>query len=143
MFVGNYTHNIDAKGRVFVPSKLRQELGQSFYICRGMDCRCIRAYNKVEWEKMLSKLRDSDAADNIARRRLSFSSMEVEMDAQGRIMLSEQLRKFARLEDKVCIVGMIDWVELWDPSQFAEVMGDELLDPDMDEYETLRMAGIH
>jgi len=143
MFVGNYTHNIDAKGRVFIPAKLRQELGQRFYICRGIDCRCIRAYNLIEWEKMLTKLRDSNLEDNIARRRLAFSAVDVEMDSQGRIMLTEQLRKFAGLSEKVCIVGMIDWVEFWDPDQFTEVMGDDLISPDKAEYEILRGAGIN
>ncbi len=143
MFVGNYTHNIDAKGRVFVPSKLRQELGQRFFICRSIDCRCIRAYNLTEWENMLTKLRDSSMQDNMARRRLAFSAVEVEMDSQGRIMLGEQLRKFAGLTEKVCIVGMLDWVEFWDPDIFEEVMGDVLLGPDMGEYENMRSAGIN
>lgn len=143
MFVGNYTHNIDTKGRVFVPSKLRQELGQRFYICRSIDCQCIRAYNLTEWENMLTKLRDSNLEDNMARRRLAFSAVEVEMDSQGRIMLAEQLRKFAGLTDKVCIVGMLDWVEFWNPDLFDQLMGDGLTGPDMGEYETLRSAGIN
>ena len=142
MFVGNYTHNIDTKGRVFIPAKLRQELGQRFYICRGLDCRCIRAYNLLEWEKMLTKLRDSSLADNTARRRLAFSAVDVEMDSQGRIMLTEQLRKFAGLTEKVCIVGMLEWIEFWDPEQFAATMGEDLVEPDMAEYEALREAGI-
>jgi len=143
MFVGNFTHNIDAKGRVFVPSKLRQELGQRFYICRGMDCRCIRAYNETEWVRMLSRLRDSNLGDNSARRRLTYSAVDVEMDSQGRIMLTEQLRNYAGLTEKVCFVGMLDWVELWNPESFAEMMGDDMMDPDKDEYDALREVGIN
>ena len=145
MFVGNYTHNIDAKGRVFIPSKLRQELGQRFYICRSMekDCRCIRAYNSAEWENMLLKIRDCTAEDNLSRRRLAASACDVEMDSQGRIMLTEQLRRYAGLTEKVCIVGMLDWVEFWDPDHYTEIMGEDLETPDVDEYETFRSAGIN
>lgn len=143
MFVGNYTHNIDTKGRVFIPSKLRQELGQRFYICRSMDCQCVRAYNLTEWENMLTKLRDSNLTDNMARRRLAYSAVEVEMDSQGRIMLTEQLRQFAGLTDKVCIVGMLDWVEFWNPETFDEVMGDSMAGPSQSEYEAMRIAGIN
>ncbi len=142
MFVGTFNHNIDAKGRVFIPAKLRQELGQRFYICRGLECRCIRAYSEAEWHKMLTKLRDNTAGDNIARRRVSASSIDVEMDSQGRIMITELLRNYAGLTDKVCIVGMLDWVEFWDPAQYAAIMGDEFGEPSEAEYKALVEAGI-
>ncbi len=144
MFVGSFTHNVDTKGRVFVPSKLRQGLGQSFHICRSMDTRCIRIYNNAEWDKVMEKLLESEEVTNEAIRRFSFFSSEVEMDAQGRIMIPEVLRKFARISDKAYIVGMLGWVEIWEPSEFASVMGedDDLIDVRPDEYGALRKAGI-
>lgn len=143
MFVGNFSHNVDTKGRVFIPSKLRQDLGSTFYICKGLQFRCIRAYNKEGWENTLQKFVVGNTENNDARRRLVHSASEVEMDAQGRIMLSELLRKYSRINDKVLIVGMVDWVEIWDPDIYHDVMGDDDEPLSEDECRIMRTIGIN
>ncbi len=144
MFSGSFTHNVDTKGRVFVPSKLRQELGQSFHVCRGLVEHCIRAYNNAEWEIVMEKLYANPDIPTKTLRLFSSTSGEVEMDAQGRILLPENLRAYARITDKANIVGMKDWIEIWNPAEYADYMGDGEEDTVItpEDYDLLRKAGL-
>lgn len=132
MLVGNFLHNIDAKGRVFIPAKFRLDLGSHFYIYRSHD-GCIRAYGESEWNVVLEKLKSSTVKSNKLRRRILSSTVEVEMDTQGRILIPEELRKYALIIDKVRIVGMADWVEFWNPEKF------EIIESQDDEEEDIEL----
>ncbi len=132
MLIGSYLHNVDAKGRVFIPAKFRLDLGSHFYIYRSHD-GCIRAYAEEEWNEVLEKLRHSTVKSNQLRRRILSSTVEVEMDTQGRVLIPEELRRAALIIDKVKIVGMAGWVEFWNPEKF------DLLDSLEDEEEDIEL----
>lgn len=120
MLIGEYSHNVDAKGRVFIPAKYRAELGSSFVITRSAD-GSIRAHTAKSWERYVNAFSTATADTNNLRRLICAGAVEVEMDSQGRIMLPEQLRKHAVITDKVQIVGMIDWVEFWNPEKYEAI----------------------
>lgn len=124
MLVGSYLHSVDAKGRVFIPAKYRQDLGSTFYINNGVD-DCIRAYNEVEWNKVVELLNQSTVEGNKMRRRIFASTVEVTADAQGRILLPEELRRSAHITDTVKVVGMSEWVEFWAPELFDQDQEEE------------------
>lgn len=112
---GEYNHSVDAKGRMIVPSKLRERLGLSFVVTRGMD-GCLHAYPSDEWEIFENKLSKLPTANAQARQFVRFfmgSADDVEVDNQGRVLLSPALRNFAGITKDVTIVGMGDHVEIW------------------------------
>ncbi|MDD6070487.1 MAG: division/cell wall cluster transcriptional repressor MraZ [Clostridiales bacterium] len=112
---GEYNHSVDAKGRMIVPSKLRERLGLSFVVTRGMD-GCLHAYPNDEWEIFENKLSKLPTTNAQARQFVRFfmgSADDVEVDNQGRVLLSPALRNFAGITKDVTIVGMGDHVEIW------------------------------
>jgi MraZ protein len=112
---GEYNHSVDAKGRMIVPSKLRERLGLSFVVTRGMD-GCLCAYPNDEWEIFESKLAKLPTTNAQARQFVRFfmgSADDLEVDNQGRVLLSPALRKFAEITKDVTIVGMGDHAEIW------------------------------
>ncbi|MBQ4313195.1 MAG: division/cell wall cluster transcriptional repressor MraZ [Clostridia bacterium] len=119
MLIGGYLHSVDAKGRVFIPAKLRQDLGSTFYVNDGID-DCIRAYNETEWQKVMELLNQGTVESNNMRRRILSHTYDVTVDAQGRILLPEELRREVGITDQVKIVGMIEWVEFWNPDRYNE-----------------------
>lgn len=123
MLIGEYSHNVDAKGRVFIPAKYRADLGSSFVVTKSAD-GSIRAHTAKSWERYVNALSGSTAEVNKLRRRICSSAIELEMDSQGRVMLPETLRKHAVITDKVQIVGMLDWIEFWNPEKYEAVNGD-------------------
>lgn len=112
---GEYNHSVDAKGRMIVPSKLRERLGLSFVVTRGMDgCLCV--YPNDEWDIFESKLAKLPTTNAQARQFVRFfmgSADDLEVDNQGRVLLSPVLRKFAEITKDVTIVGMGDHAEIW------------------------------
>ncbi len=120
MLVGSFLHSVDAKGRVVIPAKHRIELGQSFYINLSHD-GCIRAYSEQEWNRVVERLVQSTAKTNPLKRRIFSSTVEIELDVQGRILLPEELRTKAMISDKVRIVGMARWAEFWNPELFDTI----------------------
>lgn len=131
MLVGKFQHSIDAKGRIFIPAKYRADLGTRFFVNRGQD-GCIRAYNEDEWEKVMAKISASTAKSNLLRRKLCASTSEVEMDAQGRLLLPEELRVHAQITDSAYVVGMGDWVEFWNPDVFNQMMEEAFREEDIE-----------
>jgi MraZ protein len=116
MLIGEYTHNLDTKGRISVPAKFRSELGSSAIVTRGLD-KCLFLYPKTEWDKMASKLASlpisSSASRSFARMMLS-GAMEVEIDKQGRALLPSYLREYAGLGGQVIVTGVFNRAEIWD-----------------------------
>ncbi len=116
MFMGEFHHTIDAKGRIIVPSKFRQGMGESFVITRGMD-GCLFGYPKDQWTKLEAQLDKLPLTKKDARAFTRFfysAATEVEFDKQGRINLSAPLIKFSKLEKNCVIVGVSDRIEIWD-----------------------------
>lgn len=115
MFMGEYQHSIDDKGRLIVPAKFREGLGSSFVVTRGLD-NCLFAYPRPEWSHIEQKLKalSFTKADARAFTRFFFSgACEVELDKQGRVHLPVNLRDFATLQKECTIIGVSTRVEIW------------------------------
>lgn len=130
---GQFNHSIDAKGRMIVPNKLRDKLGESFVITKGLD-GCLYGYPEAEWEAFEDKIRTLPMQNKKAREVKSFfisSAIECELDGQGRILIPQNLRNFAHLTKEVAVVGNLERIEIWDietwnqrSEQIAENMDD-------------------
>lgn len=123
MPVGKYTHNVDVKGRVFVPSKFRPDLGNHFTIFLSPKDKCIRAYNEDNWNKYRKKLARIKDPDNGLRRLIFSSASDVETDSQGRILIPSEMLSDIGVTEKMVIVGMDRWVEMWEPDEYDRVFG--------------------
>lgn len=116
MFIGEYHHNIDDKGRLAVPVKFRSDLSKGAVVTRGLD-NCLFLYTQKEWEVLaikLSKLPISQANTRAFARLMLAGAMDVEIDKQGRIVLPDYLRKYATLNKKVVVAGLYSRLEIWD-----------------------------
>ncbi len=114
MFLGEYQYSLDAKGRVFIPAKLRDELGNSFVITKGID-NCLRVYPISAWESFSEKI--NEYPDTKARkiRRFVFSAAtNNELDSQGRTLISQTLRDYAKISKDIYILGVGAYLEIWD-----------------------------
>lgn len=115
MFMGEYHHNIDEKGRIIIPSKFRNELGTSFVVTRGIE-NCLFVYSLPEWDKIVTKLNKlpftKKDARNFTRFFLSGASV-VELDKQGRINIASTLTDYAKLEKDCVVLGVGDRLEIW------------------------------
>ncbi len=128
MFMNAYSHTIDAKGRLILPAKFRESLGNFFVLAPGLDtCLCI--YPKERWDALITKMQKLPFTNQKVRkvmRHLIGRGMEMECDRQGRILIPSHLRSFARLEKDVCIMGTGPIIEIWNPELLArEEEGDE------------------
>ncbi len=121
MFMGQYEHSIDTKGRIIIPAKFRDNLGESFVVTRGLD-GCLFLYPDAEWQRFVEKLQSLPSNQNTRRMQRQFLSkaMEVALDKQGRILIPSLLREIADLEKEVVFVGMMNRVEVWDKHKLAE-----------------------
>ena len=125
MLVGEYRHNVDTKGRISVPSKFRDDLGQSFVVTKGLD-NCLFAYSKEEWKNLESKLNTLPLTNLEARafKRFFFSgAAECEVDKQGRVNIPQSLRDYAKLQKDVVIVGLSNRAEIWNNNQWDKYNG--------------------
>ncbi|MEC2074705.1 division/cell wall cluster transcriptional repressor MraZ [Metabacillus fastidiosus] len=115
MFMGEYKHTIDVKGRMIIPSKFRLELGEVFILTRGLD-KCLFGYPLSEWRQIEEKLKTLPLTKKDARAftRFFFSgAMECELDKQGRINISAPLMQYAKLEKECVVIGVSNRIELW------------------------------
>lgn len=140
MFIGEFTHSIDAKGRVAVPFRFRRGLGKGAVVTRSTD-KCLTIYPKNEWETVASKLTNLPMFDPKAKAlsRFIFSSaVEVEFDRQGRALLPNFLRAWAGLKKDVIITGLYNKIEVWDKAiwqleQKKAGVGSEKFDKELQE----------
>lgn len=129
---GEYNHSVDAKGRMIVPSKLREQLGVSFVVTKGID-KCLYAYPNNEWEIFESKLRQLPTTNANSRKFVRFflgSATDCEVDNQGRILLPTTLREYAGVTKDVTIVGVGDKAEIWSKERWDEQINMDDLDFD-------------
>lgn len=134
MFMGEYSHTIDAKGRIIVPAKFRESLGDNFVVTKGLD-NCLFVYTSEEdWRKFEEKLRTLPLTNKDARKFTRFflaGAAEMEIDKQGRILIPSVLREFAALEKDVVLVGVGSRIEIWDKASWNESIS--IYDDDMEE----------
>ena len=121
---GTYEHNVDAKGRLFIPTKLRDELGDNFVMTKGLD-GCLSAYSMEKWEhisKIVDGLPQAKARD---LKRFMFSSAAVvNPDKQGRVLVPQTLRSYAKMTKDIAVIGASDHVELWDKERWIELISE-------------------
>lgn len=122
MLFGGFDHKIDKKGRVFIPSAFRDELGESFIICKGIyGKRCLCVYSADEWSKLVEKIGTLPGTrSSTVKRFLYDGAFNVEFDAQGRILVPPALREYAGFENEVHIIGMDTNLEIWDSDAWKE-----------------------
>lgn len=120
MFIGEYSHTIDAKNRLAFPARLRNELGSRAVLTRGLD-KCLFVYPIATWEKIAKNMSAFPIGDPETRsfvRLFLAGAADVEVDGQGRILLPEYLRRYAELEKNVTVTGLYDRVEIWNEEKW-------------------------
>ena len=122
MLMGEYNHTIDTKGRLIIPAKFREQLGNEFVVTKGLD-GCLFVFPMNEWELFEQKLRTLPLTQKSARKFTRFfvaGATECELDKQGRILLPQTLREFAQLEKDVVLSGNLNRVEIWSKANWTD-----------------------
>ncbi len=143
LFYGEYLHSIDVKGRIIVPAKFRDDLGEKFIVTKGLD-NCLFVYSKEEWQNLETKLKGLPFTDKDVRAFARFffaGATECEVDKQGRINIPQNLRDYAELTKEVYAIGVSSRVELWDKSKWETYSGDENISGD-EIAQKMAMLGI-
>ena len=141
MLIGEYEHSLDAKGRLIMPAKLRDDIGEVSILTKGLD-GCLFAFSKSEWEKFEQKLSALPVSDKNARAFTRFffaGAIECEIDKQGRFLISSNLREFASLTKDVVIIGLNSRIEIWSKEKW--MAEDEEISAE-DIAEKMTMLGI-
>ena len=123
MFMGEYNHSIDAKGRLIIPSKFRDMLGDEFVVTKGLE-GCLFVFEKYDFESFMDKLNEkSDLEAKVRKIKRFFVSgaQEMEPDKQGRMLVPPTLREYAGLEKEVVFAGVGGHIEIWDKSKWDDV----------------------
>ncbi len=123
MFLGEYTHTIDDKGRLTIPAKFRGELAAGLVVTRGFD-RNLMVYPMSEWENLAQEIMTKPLTDSRTRdfrRRVFSGAADLEPDRQGRILVPPYLREFADINGEVVIVGMYNYIEIWSTDAWQAV----------------------
>lgn len=134
MFMGEYQHSLDAKGRLIIPAKFRDELGESGVITRGLD-NCLFLFPQEEWGVLEAKLKTLPLTKADARQFVRFffsGATEAELDKQGRIIVPQNLREYGQLDKEATIIGVSNRVEIWSRSRW-----DSYMDEAENSYETI------
>ena len=138
MLIGEYQHNIDPKGRVIVPAKFREDLGDGFYITKGLD-GCLFVLSPSEWTRLQEKVSAMPVSKARGLQRFFFSgAVEAEPDRQGRILIPQPLRDYAGLLKDVTFIGASSRAELWDTARwntFNSTLTEQSIAEAMDELE--------
>ncbi len=143
MFIGEYEHNVDAKGRIIMPAKLREDIGDKFIITKGLD-GCLFAYSLVEWANFEEKLKALPLAQKNARNFVRFflsGAVECEIDKQGRFLIPANLREHAGLDKEIVIIGVGTRLEIWNREVWKNYSSDDNISAD-EIAENMTMLGI-
>ena len=115
---GEYRHTIDAKGRLFIPAKLREELGERFVVTKGLD-NCLFVYPMEDWHVLEDNIRALPMSKSRDLQRFFFSAAaDSELDSQGRVLVPANLRAYAGLSKDVTIIGVSGRAEIWDSARW-------------------------
>ena len=130
MFYGQHRHGIDDKGRLIFPSKYRDDLGEFFYITRGLD-RFLLVYPENEWKKLEEQLKSLPMSKGSEIQRFFFNNTEkVSFDKQGRVLIPSHLREYAELDRDTVIAGVSNRLEIWDAAKYDKVNNIDAIDPE-------------
>ena len=143
MLIGEYEHSLDAKGRLIMPAKLRQDIGEKFIVTKGLD-GCLFAFSQKEWENFEAKLKTLPLSDRNARNFVRFflsGATECEIDKQGRFLIPGNLRTAANLEKEAVIIGVGTRLEIWNRDKWKSYNSDENISAD-EIAENMTMLGI-
>lgn len=130
---GTYYHNVDAKGRLIIPAKLRDALGGEFVITPGFE-NCLYLYSNEEWDNFTDKLNGLGNKKTIVRNMKRFfqaNAADCEIDSQGRTLIPPQLRQKAGIEKEVVVIGNGEKAEIWSKDAWEEQQADPMLSPEM------------
>ena len=130
MLTGKYSHSIDAKNRLIIPSKIKEQLGDTITILRGSD-KCLTLYSAEEWENYAKKISELPTTQVRSLTRYLYSnSIEVQPDSQGRVMLPAEMVKFAGITKNIITVGCGKYAEIWS----EEVWNEKNLDEEPEDF---------
>ncbi|MCI5944567.1 MAG: division/cell wall cluster transcriptional repressor MraZ [Eubacterium sp.] len=127
VFQGEYHHGLDAKGRLILPARIREELGTQFVITKGMD-GCLFIFTPDSWQEFSGKLRKLPTSSEKARRLKRYfigSSLDCESDKQGRFLIPPVLRQFAQIDKDVTVIGLDDRIELWSTERYEAYQNED------------------
>ena len=143
MLIGEYEHSVDAKGRVIMPSKLREDMGEKFIITKGLD-GCLFGFSKNEWQNFEEKLKTLPLTNKNARDFVRFflsGAIECEIDRQGRFLIASNLREYASMEKDIVIIGVGTRLEIWAKDKWEEYNTDKNISAD-EIAENMTLLGI-
>ena len=143
MFIGEYEHTVDVKGRIIMPSKLRENIGEKFIITKGLD-KCLFAYSKSEWANFEEKLKTLPLTNKNARDFVRFflsGAVECEIDKQGRFLVPANLRTYANIDKEIVIIGVGTRLEIWNKESWNNYSSEENISAD-EISENMTMLGI-
>ena len=143
LFIGEYRHSLDVKGRIIVPAKFRDGLGDKFVLTKGLD-GCLFAYSKEEWANFEEKIKSLPLTNKDARAFVRFffaGAVECEIDKQGRTLIPPMLREYAGLSKDIVIIGVSNRVEIWSQDKWDSYSEAEDLEAD-ELAEKMVMLGI-
>ena len=132
MFLGEFSHNLDEKGRLTIPAKFRDELAGGLVVTRGID-RCLSVYPRQVWDGLAEQIAKLPLSQRSARDfgRLIFSgAADFIPDRQGRVLIPQGLREYAELDSDAIIIGLFDRLEIWNPASWANVKASVEEDPE-------------
>ncbi len=143
MLIGEYEHSLDAKGRMILPAKIREDMGEKFIITKGLD-GCLFGFSQSEWTNFEEKLKTLPLTNKNARDFVRFflsGATECEIDKQGRFLIAGNLREYATLEKDAVIIGVGTRIEIWDKEKWKSYNSDENISADAI-AENMTMLGI-
>ena len=138
MFGGDYRHSLDSKNRIFIPSKLREDLGATFVVAKDIRTTCLKVYSLEGWEAYLEPiLKQNRSLKERVLRHLSASMVQVSPDSQGRITLPRELADYAEIESSAVVVGCFDYAEIWAEEAYDRMKSEENVGELLAELESL------
>ena len=143
MLIGEFEHSLDAKGRLIMPAKLRESIGENFVVTKGLD-GCLFAFSITEWANFEEKLKSLPLSNRNSREFTRFflsGATECEIDKQGRFLIPNNLREAAGLIKEVVIIGVGTRIEIWDKEKWNHYNSDENISVE-DIAENMTMLGI-
>lgn len=143
MLIGEYEHSLDVKGRLIMPAKLREDMGEKFIITKGLD-GCLFGFSQNEWRSFEEKLKTLPLTNKNARDFVRFflsGAIECEIDKQGRFLIASNLREYANMEKDVVIIGVGTRLEIWNREKWKSYNSDENISAD-EIAENMTMLGI-
>lgn len=143
MLIGEYEHSLDVKGRLIMPAKLREDMGEKFIVTKGLD-GCLFCFSQNEWNNFEEKLKSLPLTNKNARDFVRFflsGATECEIDKQGRFLISSNLREYAQLEKDAVIIGVATRLEIWNKTNWNAYNSDDNISAD-EIAENMTMLGI-